>query len=169
MTVQLNYQGKLIVTYPEINKEISGWEVTAYPDGRIFDSDSKEYSYIFWEGVPNKPVSYDLSKGFVVKAEEAAIFLRDTLEKFGLTPKEYNEFIVYWLPKMLKNKFNLVHFAGIEYENTAPLKILTQPDSILRVFMVLKGIRENIHIEPQEIKTFVRSGFTVVEWGGTEL
>jgi hypothetical protein len=39
------------------------------------------------------------------------------------------------------------------------------PDSMLRVFMVYKPLEEFIEIPPQEIKSFERTGFTVVEWG----
>jgi hypothetical protein len=168
-TIQLFYNGKLNVTYPNYNNLINGWKVTAYPDGKVInDADGKEYSYLFWEGTPNKQ-KYDLSKGFVVEGKDTAEFLQDKLSKLGLTPKEYNEFIVYWLPKMQDNKYNLIHFAGKEYTDTAKLEITPKPDSMLRVFMVFKPLNEKIIIEPQEIKSFTRKGFSVVEWGGSEL
>jgi hypothetical protein len=87
----------------------------------------------------------------------------------GLTPKEYNEFIIYWLPVMKNNKFNLVSFAGREYEEIAPMQITPKPDSVLRVFMVFKPLDNYMEVQPQELKSFERKGFTVVEWGGTEL
>jgi len=96
-------------------------------------------------------------------------FLQETLSRLGLTPKEYNEFIVYWYPKMKDNTYNLIHFAEKEYTNIAPLTIIPKPDSLLRVFMVFKPLDKAVEVKPQEIKPFVRNGFTVVEWGGTEL
>ena len=45
----------------------------------------------------------DFKEGFVVKGSESAEFLRETLSQMGLTPKEYNEFIVYWAPKSSKD------------------------------------------------------------------
>ena len=95
--------------------------------------------------------------------------MQNTLEKIGLTPKEYNEFIVFWYPKMKDNKYNLIKFAEEEYTKTAPLTINPRPDSMLRVFMVYKPLDNFINIKPQEIKPFIREGFTVVEWGGTEI
>lgn len=170
ISVRLEYQGNIIVSYPKYDESIKGWKVIAYPDGRIIDlSDNREYSYLFWEGVLSQPAAYDFSKGFIVEGEKTAEFLQDILKKFGLTPKEYNEFIVYWYPKMKDNKYNLVHFAGEEYEKTARLDITPKPDSVLRVFMVYKSLNKKIDIAPQEIKPFVRKGFTVVEWGGTEI
>ena len=170
ISVRLEYQGKIIVSYPKYDETFKGWEVVAYPGGRIVNlSDGKEYSYLFWEGLPTVPVSYDFSKGFVVKSEDTVSFLQNTLSLIGLSPREYNEFIVYWLPQMQNNKYNLIHFATKEYEESVKLDIVPKPDAILRVFMAFKPLNDKINIEPQEIKPFKREGFTVVEWGGTEL
>jgi|GEM_PF-444119 len=167
--VKLDYNGIITTDYPAYDPLQKGWTVTASPDGKLINSDGKEYSYLFWEGMSSEKVNYDLSTGFVVKGEDTAKFLQYTLSKLGLTPKEYNEFIVYWYPKMKDNAYNLIHFAGEEYTNTALLTITPKPDSTLRVFMVYKPIDKVVEIKPQEIKPFTRNGFTVVEWGGTEL
>jgi len=170
VSVQLFYQGEIIASYPEYDKALNGWKVVAHPDGRIVNlSDGNEYSYLFWEGLPGKNVDYNLSEGFIVKGEDTIVFLQDTLRKLGLTPKEYNEFIVYWYPLMQKNDYNLIHFAAKEYEDVARLDISPKPDSILRVFMVYKAVKGDESIPAQEIKPFKREGFTVVEWGGSEL
>lgn len=166
-TVQLFYNGELKSTYPSYDYSINGWRVTAYPDGKIID-DRKEYSYLFWDGI-SKSASYDLAKGFVVRGEDTEEFLQEALSKMGLMPKEYNEFIVYWLPKMEFNKYNLIHFADKEYTDIAKLKVTPQPDSLLRVFMVFKPLKKEINVMPQELKPFRRNGFAVVEWGGTEI
>lgn len=169
VTVKLDFKGKIIADYPKYNNDIKGWKITAHPDGRIIGSDNQEYSYLFWEGESNNPVDWDLSKGFVVKGEDTREFLQKILSNIGLTPKEYNEFIVYWYPKMKNNPYNLIHFAGDQYTQTAPLEITPKPDLILRVFMVFKSLKEKIEIEPQKFKLFERKGFTVVEWGGEEV
>lgn len=70
---------------------------------------------------------------------------------------------------MQDNKYNLVYFAEEEYEEIAELLIDPQPDSILRVFMVYRALDMPIDIEEQELEPFEREGFTVVEWGGTEI
>jgi hypothetical protein len=169
VTVKLTFAGTITTAYPIFNPQINGWQVTAFPDGKIINqADQREYSYLFWEG-KNEPINYDLTQGYVVAGEDTMKFLQDTLAKMGLTPKEYNEFIVYWLPKMQDNQYNLVTFAGKEYTDNAKLEIAPQPDSILRVFMVFKPLTEKITIKAPEIKPFIRKGFTVVEWGGTEL
>jgi hypothetical protein len=170
VSVRLDYQGEITVSYPKYDEALKGWNVIAYPDGRIVNIlDNKEYSYLFWEGRPDKPILYDFSKGFIVEGKEVGNFLQETLSKFGLTPKEYNEFIVYWYPLMKNNKYNLIHFAEQEYEEIAKLDIAPKPNSILRIFMAYKVLNRRINIGSQEIKPFRREGFTVVEWGGTEV
>lgn len=167
VSVKVNYQPGFLATYPSYD---NGWKVIAHPDGKLINiADGKEYSYLYWEGKQNNP-SYDLTNGFVVKGEDTALFLQDKLSQIGLTPKEYNEFIVYWLPQMINNPYNLIHFAtNEEYNNKVPLDINPSPDSMLRVFMVYKPINKPITINPQTFTPFTRNGFTVVEWGGSEL
>lgn len=162
--VKLDYKDELTCTYPEYK---NGWEVIAQPNGDLINKDdNKEYSYLYWEG--NSNVNWDFSKGFVVQGEDTREFLQEKLEYMGLIPREYNEFIVYWLPILEENKYNLIHFAGEEYDDYAKLQITPQPDSILRVMMVYKPLNKPIEVEEQILKPFDRKGFTVVEWGGTE-
>jgi hypothetical protein len=105
ISVKLDYNGSLTCTYPTYHEL---WQVTAYPDGTLINQeDGKEYSYLYWEGVDD--IEYDFSKGFVVKGTDTAAFLQEKLAYLGLSPREYNEFIVYWLPQMQKNPYNLVH------------------------------------------------------------
>lgn len=162
--VKLDYDGVLTCTYPEYQ---DGWEVVAEPDGTLRDAvTGQEYSYLFWEGASD--VEYDFSKGYVVKGEDTAEFLQAKLEEIGLTPREYNEFIVFWLPKMQDNPYNLITFQNEVYTDNAVLEIEPQPDSVLRVFMAYKALEEPIEIEEPEITPFERTGFTVIEWGGTD-
>lgn len=170
ISVQLQYKGKIIADYPKYDEQIHGWNVTAYPDGKLINhADGREYSYLFWEGIPDPQVRWNMTSGFVVKGEDTDEFLQDTLSAMGLTPKEYNEFVVYWYPQMKNNPYNIIHFADEEYTKTAPLTITPAPDSLLRVFMVFKPSDTYMELPQQEIKPFVRKGFSVVEWGGTEI
>lgn len=164
VSVSLDYAGTLTATYPAYE---NGWHVTAEPDGTLYDEAGNEYSYLFWEG-ESKP-DYDFSKGFCVAGADTADFLRETLAEIGLTPKEYNEFIVYWMPKMQENPYNLISFQSERYTDTAKLDIDPEPDSVLRVFMAWKPLSKLQTIEPQTLTPFARDGFTVVEWGGCEV
>lgn len=158
-------------TYPDYGK---GWNVKAYPSGKLINkADKREYSYLYWE--LNSDMKFDFSKGFVVKGSDTATFLQKTLSQIGLKPKEYNEFIVYWLPRMQNNKYNLISFQGATYTDNVKLKISPKPDSVLRVNMAYKplSVKEAAKVKkalkPQSFPKFERKGFTVVEWGGEEI
>ena len=87
----------------------------------------------------------------------------------GLTDREANEFIIYWLPRMEGNAYNLITFQTDAYTENAKLIVIPSPDSMLRVFMAWKPLDALIEIEPLELPAFARNGFIVVEWGGTGL
>ena len=164
VSVSLDYAGTLTATYPAYE---DGWRVTAEPDGTLYDKNGNEYSYLFWEG--EDKTDYDFSTGFCVAGADTADFLREKLAEIGLTPREYNEFIVYWLPKMEDNSYNLISFQSEAYTDAAKLDIDPTPDSVLRVFMAWKPLSKPQTIEPQTFTPFARDGFTVVEWGGCEV
>ena len=165
VTVQLDYvTGELTCTYPAYN---NGWTVTAAPDGTLADAAGQTYSYLYWEGEGTEV--YDLSEGFCVAGTDTAAFLEDALARLGLTRNEANEFIVYWLPQMEQNPYNLIAFQQEAYTEAAKLTVTPAPDSLLRVFMTWKPLTEPVDIPAQELPAFDRHGFTVVEWGGTEI
>lgn len=91
------------------------------------------------------------------------------MSQLGLTPREANEFILYWLPRMEGNAYNLISFQNEAYTETAALSINPQPDTLLRVFMAWKGLDKPMEVSPQMLEPVQRTGFTVVEWGGAEL
>ena len=164
VAVRLDYQGRLTCTYPAPDPD-GAWHVNARPDGTLTDRQGRQYSYLFWEGASDGAPP-DFSRGFVVKGSDTAAFLREKLAYMGLTPREYNEFIVYWLPRMQDNPWNLIAFQGKNYTDSAPLTVTPRPDSILRVFMAYRPLAAPIVVPPQELTPFVRKGFTLVEWGG---
>lgn len=172
--VSLDLNGSISCVYPDFDvEETNTWEVKAYPDGTLIGKDGSEYSYLFWEGPMN--ANWDMSKGYVVKGSDTAVFLKSTLSKMGLTPKEYNDFIVFWLPIMKNNQYNYITFQNEEYTDNAVLNISPKPESVLRVFMAYQAIDKNQadfimkNLEEPEITLFERNGFTVVEWGGTQV
>ena len=165
VSVKLDFAGELTATYPAYG---DGWEVTAQPDGTLLNhADGREYFYLFWEGEGMN--DFDFSEGFVVKGENTAEFLQEKLEEMGLTTWESNEFIVYWLPRMQENRYNLVSFQWENYEKAAKLEITPEPENILRVFMAFKEIDELVDVPEQKLPKLTREGFTVVEWGGAEI
>ena len=164
ISVSLDFDGKFTAVYPEYN---GGWKVTAMPDGTLFGENGREYYCLFWEGISE--AEYDFSKGFCVTGGETMEFLEEALPKLGLSPREANEFIIYWLPRMQENEYNLISFQSEAYTDSAKLNIDPEPDSLIRVFMAWKPLDEFCEIEPQELTSPERAGFVAVEWGGAEV
>ena len=159
-------ESELNTTYPKYD---NGWEVTAYPDGMLLNkADGSHHKYLFWDAV-NCRTRFDFSTGFCVAGSDTESFLKEKLTYIGLNEQEMNEFIVYWLPLMEHNAYNLISFQGDAYTNSAKLKITPTPDSECRVFMAYVPLENAVAIEPQQLETFERNGFTVVEWGGAEV
>ncbi len=125
-----------------------------------------EYYALFWEGAPNQQIVP--KDGFVVSGKETAAFLEEKLAYLGLNRREANEFIMYWLPGMEDNPFNLIHFAGEQYEEQAELIITPRPDSRIRVMMLTQPFNSKVNFPLQDLSSLkkIRRGFTVVEWGG---
>lgn len=164
VSVNLTLDGRLTCTYPAYNE---GWTVTAAPDGTLTDAKGQTYSYLYWEG--ESYAQYDLSRGFCVKGEDTAAFLEDSLARLGLTRREANEFIVYWLPLMEMNAYNIISFQTDIYTDAAKLEVSPAPDTLIRVFMAWQAADSYVELPEQELTAPERTGFTVVEWGGAKM
>jgi hypothetical protein len=164
VSVSLTLDGTLTCTYPRYQ---DSWQVTASPDGTLTDGSGREYYALFWEGELN--AKYDLSRGFCVKGEDSAAFLEKALEELGLTEREANEFILFWLPALEKNPYNVISFQTDAYTDAARLDVSPAPDTVIRVFMTWQATDAFQEIPPQTLTAPDRTGFTVVEWGGTEI
>ncbi|MBQ6042220.1 MAG: hypothetical protein IJL32_15780 [Oscillospiraceae bacterium] len=70
---------------------------------------------------------------------------------------------------MEHNNYNLISFQKDAYAEAAELTVTPKPDSMLRVFMAYVPLEKPTEVKPQKLITFERNGYTVVEWGGTEL
>ena len=166
VNVQLSLDGNLTSSYPRYSEDL-GWTVTASPDGTLTDGNGREYEYLFWEG--NLRIKPDLSRGFCVKGEDTAEFLENALAQLGLTDKEADTFIMFWLPQLESNKYNVIAFQTEAYEDAASLEITPAPDTVIRVNMLWYPVNSYVDMEAQDLEALnpdVREGFTVVEWGG---
>ena len=164
--VVLKNKKLLTTTYPKYK---DSWEVIADTDGTLIDKESgREYYGLYWEG--KNYTKINMKKGFVVKGSDTTKFLEEKLNELGLTDKEAEEFIVYWLPKMESNKYNFIYFATTDEVNKyMPLEITPEPDSVIRILMYYKPLKKKIDVKEQKIKKVQRHDFAVVEWGGTLL
>lgn len=153
-------------TYPKYNP--SKWRnVIAEPNGDLKDIETWRKLYaLYREWKTNNEIKFN--KWFVVEWKDTISFLEEKLAILWLNERETEEFIVYWLPQMENNKYNLIRFETIEEQNeNMPLNITPTPDTVIRVMMDWKAINEPINIPEQQLTTPERNGFTVVErWGG---
>lgn len=162
--VNLNFDGTFTYTYPKIN---DGWKVVAEPDGTLTDKSGRTYGYLFWEGDTKVPMEFN--EGFCVAGKDTEAFLLDKLSYMGLNDKEINDFMVFWLPRMQDNPYNVISFQTENYLKAAQLEVSPRPDTMLRVFMAWKKADNFVHIKEQKLAKTKRKGFALVEWGGTEV
>lgn len=164
ITVTIPNSDKLLVSYP---KYTDGWNVKAYPDGTLIDNKTgRELYSLYYES--NYDIKPDMNTGFVVKGEDTISFLEEKLAIIGLNDKEAEEFIVYWLPILQNNKYNYIYFATTEELNEKmPLEFSKEPDTLIRTLMMYKPLNKEIKVKEQKLKQGIRSGYTVIEWGGS--
>lgn len=166
VTVKLKYPEKLTCTYPKYE---NSWNVIAKSNGDLMDLNTGRNLYaLYWEGINTTKANED--EGFIIKGKDTITFLEEKLAILGLTEREANEFIMYWLPQMESNEYNFIRFATIEEINeNMPLEISPKPDNLIRVMMEWKPLAEIKEIQEQKLITPIRDGFTVVEWGGSKI
>ena len=164
VNVKLGSPDKLTVSYPKYN---NGWNVLAKKDGTLL-SNNREYYGLFWEG--NNHINKVTDEGFVVKGEDTVSFLEEKLAILGLNDREINEFIIFYLPKMESNNYNYIRFeTREEIDSYMPLSVTPSPDTVIRVFMEYKPLNDKIEVKEQILEKVERNGFTVVEWGGSDI
>ena len=169
--VKLDLNGELTCTYPKYD-ESNGWTVKTSADGVLTDNNGRQYEYLYWEAdVDMEP---DFSKGFCVRGEDSAAFLEKALSDLGLSDTEANAFIMYWLPDLEENPYNVIAFQTDTYEEVAKLNVDPLPDTVVRVNMLFYGSDEYVEIQAQELSAMnpsleEREGFVLVEWGGGKL
>ena len=168
VTVELGNPENITHAYPKYKET---WHVEAKPNGDLKDlRTGRSYYALYWEGknivsVPN-PV-----EGFVVKGKDTVEFLEEKLDRLGLNEREAAEFIIYWLPKLENAEYNLIRFQTLSEQNkNMPLNIMPKPETLIRVMMEYKNLEQSVQIKEQSLpEKPERNGFTVVEWGGTEI
>jgi len=166
INVELWSPENLSHTYPKYNSE--KWrKVIAQPNWELEDMDTWRKLYaLYREWKSSNETNFD--EWFVVEWKDIIPFLEEKLAILWLNEREAEEFIVYWLPQMENNKYNLIRFETIEEQNqNMPLNITPTPDTVIRVMMDWKAIDKPIDIPEQQLITPERNGFTVVEWWGS--
>ena len=166
VTVKLGRPELITSSYPQYTTD---WQVTAEPSGKLTDKTTgRELYSLYWEGKNHQTKVH--ADGFVVKGTDTASFLEEKLATLGLTEREAEEFIIYWLPILEQNNYNYIRLeTAAEINSYMPLEITQRPDTTIRVIMNYKPLNTPIKVTAQQLTTPTRTGFTVVEWGGAEI
>lgn len=170
INVKIAPKGEISLTIP--NYQSGGWQVIAYPDGKII-SDNKTFEYLYYEAqIPNELIEEKVKQGYVVNYNELSSVLNSLLPKLGLNKKESGEFLDYWLKALPKSNY---YFVGIVpkslLDEVSPLNISPKPDNIIRVVLYFKPLDSRTNLSNltnwTNLPTLTkRNGFTVIEWGG---
>jgi hypothetical protein len=176
VSVDIADPSRILTSYPDYG---DGWQVSASPDGTLVDRETGRSLYaLYYEGRLNSHEEIG-DEGFVVSHDDLVPFLEGKLAALGLTEREAEEMIVYWLPRMQGHDACYVRFSLTDDEQRQnALEIEPAPDHLIRIRMVWKGLdaseAEEVfgRIHEQKIDSVSRDtleGFVAVEWGGTEI
>ena len=172
LTVTLDLEGSLDTVYPAPDDQRAtergtqaSWTVMASPDGTLTDASGRTYPSLFWDG----PVRQEPPQ------QGAVPFLEEKLALLGLSDRESADFITYWAPRIRAYDYTFVSFDASAYTQRASYSFTDEagatvtPDTFIRVFMTIREADANTVVQPQTLAPSpTRTGFTVVEWGGTE-
>lgn len=177
LEIGFDFDGKVTASYPELAAApgVDGsWQVEAGADGVLTDARGRSYPYLFWEGVPE--TEFVQREGTVVARDEVVPFLERALAAQGLNDLEAADFITFWAPRIQANDYSLISFVTDQYAPIARYSFTdfagdeTAPDTFIRVYMVFSKAQASTSVPAQVFGPApVRTGFTAVEWGGSEL
>jgi hypothetical protein len=166
VNIRLDDAITLTKTTPPYDK---GWNVIAYPGGKIFSSsENRFYPYLFWEG--SAPMGSEPVLQKVVMGQGVHDYFEKALTALGLSTKEKADFESYWEPKLTGSPYYLISFYDKRsLDLVAPLHITPSPDTEIRILMSYTKLNGFVDIPAATLinyQTPKRTGFTVVEWGG---
>ena len=173
-----NENNKIKTIYPNatIDGNTYSWNISVDKNKSGLVYDNQNYDYLFWDAESN--IDFEFNNGFCIKGSNTKDFLEEKLYSMGLNEKEVHDFVVYWLPIMQNNDYNLISFVGMDkndtYNKDFDLQLLDDGIPVgdsFRVIMVWKSVDEKIDIEEQTLPHFNRPTNKpyMIEWGGCEI
>lgn len=155
--ITLAPQGKLTASIPEYSE---GWNVTAFPDGRIEGTDG----YLFYEAQVNISKG---TRGWCLSQDELETTLPKILQDYGLIDREIDDFMEYWQPELRQAPFYAVYpLVNDQVASNCSLDIIPKPESIFRIWILFSPLGQQIELSTPEFPAWNRNGFVAVEWGG---
>jgi hypothetical protein len=172
----------------------TGWDVLANPNGQLKDLQPQDtncsaidtsafgseyaadacksgiYPYLYWEGRTSNSYPHE-SDGWIVSKNNLASFMNSTLDSIGFSAQEKSDMVSYWIPEMLKKNmpyYRISFFQTAQMDQFIPMKVTPQPQSVYRLFLDWSPLDKepSTPLKPETLSHVVRSGFTLVEWGG---
>ncbi|PIW36314.1 MAG: hypothetical protein COW24_05915, partial [Candidatus Kerfeldbacteria bacterium CG15_BIG_FIL_POST_REV_8_21_14_020_45_12] len=162
--IDVHVGADVTLSEPEYN---NGWEVVAKPNGVLHLAGGQIAPNLYWEGTGYGEYP-KITTGRVVAAENIAQELRSDLLAQGLVGREVEDFMEFWLPRMPETPYiRLSWFTTEQMNQLAPLRVVPQPKTVKRVFLDFSGQDSaDTNLLPQQLTSFSRDGYTLVEWGG---
>ena len=160
--INLNFPlgGEVITSIPEYG---TGWDITVDTNGLI----DNKYNYLFYES--NQPDVWQLNEGWIVKRSDLKDFFDENMSNSGFFGEEIQDFTDYWIPRLTDSECYAIYPQNSTIiESVIALSFSKEPDNLLRLFYVVKGVNtmpSRKLTEPKNNKLFDREGFFVVEWG----
>ncbi len=181
----------------DIPTYVNGWSVLAQPNGILTDLQpektdcakidtakkgseyaatsclTKTYPYLYWAGRSLANEYPEPQDGFIVERGDVASFMNAKLDEVGLTKKEKDDMLSYWLPRMLESTTPYYRIAFLQTEEMnrfIPMNISPKPDHYYRIFLDYLPLvsKPSVSPLPQKLVRWILQGFTAVEWGGLE-
>jgi len=170
--IKMELAGQLTFSYPNYT---DAWNIEV--DELGLKESGKKYPYLFWEG-KQEGLGFNSSsnhfEGDQINTDSTISYLESCCNAFGFNSTERTDFISFWGPRITAHNFAQISFLVDEdYDQIGALQILPRPDNIRRVYILFKGYPSfNTDLITKGIGSFSglkRDGFTIVEWGGSEL
>lgn len=156
--------GLLVTSDPYYSAE-DGWRVIAENDGTLRDGNGREYGYLFYESATEKTM-FETEEGFYIEGARRAEILEEILRDYGFNEREISDFVEFWNQKLEAGVDYLMYPQYTEAVDAAmPIEISPAPDNVCRIWFVFEEYRQQDY-EPADVIPFVRTGYSVVEWGG---
>ncbi|MBK8925793.1 MAG: carboxypeptidase regulatory-like domain-containing protein [Crocinitomicaceae bacterium] len=175
VSVSLDHPG-MTFTYPKKEKS---WELLITNGNELTDVvTGKKYPYLFWEA-KTSGLEYEkkdgIIYGYMASSEEVVNTLEHVLTAAGLNERESTDFITFWAPQLIESSYVFMQFVtqDIYAEKIAPINVSPEPESQLRLFMYYTPLNSPEEFgnwqQQEEFTPLVRTGFTLIEWGGAAI
>jgi len=157
--VTLEFKGNMLAkSIPEYG---DGWVVTATPEGLI----DGQYGYLFYEATAGG-AGFQTELGFLVSQAELAVWMEERLCAYGFNEQEIVDFVDFWVPVLPAAPWYLFYPQTEEIVDFhVGLHVEPAPDSLLRLWFAVQPAETPLSLPEPTILPFVRSGFSVTEWG----